>query len=135
VRLVAEDRVAYLVAQEEQRATAPARRGGARQLTDLIALVRHAITPAAPLTPFAATVEERYRAWLAEQEGQGVAFTPEQRGWLDTIRDHIAASLRIESDDFDYIPFSERGGLGRVYSLFGERLPVILAELNERLIA
>ncbi len=135
VRLVAEDRVAYLVAQEEQGATAPAKRGGARQLTDLIALVRHAITPAAPLTPFAATVEERYRAWLAEQESQGAAFTPEQRGWLDAIRDHIAASLRIEPDDFDYIPFSERGGLGRVYSLFGERLPAILAELNERLVA
>jgi len=134
-RLVAEDRVAYLVAQEEQRTTTPARRGSARQLTDLIALVRHAITPAAPLTPFAATVEDRYRAWLAEQEGQGAAFTPEQRGWPDAIRDHIAASLRIEPDDFDYIPFSERGGLGRVYSLFGERLPAILAELNERLVA
>ncbi len=133
-RLVAEDRIAYLVAQEEQRTTAPAQRG-ARQLTDLIALVRHAITPATPLTPFAATVEERYRAWLAEQEGQGAAFTREQRGWLDAIRDHIAASLRIEPDDFDYIPFSERGGLGRVYSLFGERLPAILAELNERLVA
>ncbi len=135
MRLVAEDRVAYLVAQEEQGATAPARRGGARQLTDLIALVRHAITPAAPLTSFAATVEERYQVWLAEQEGQGAVFTPEQRGWLDAIRDHIAASLRIEPDDFDYIPFSERGGLGRVYSLFGERLPAILAELNERLVA
>jgi len=134
-RLVAEDRIAYLVAQEDQGATAPARRGSARQLTDLIALVRHAITPAAPLTPFAATVEDRYRAWLAEQESQGAAFTPEQRGWLDAIRDHIAASLRIEPDDFDYIPFSERGGLGRVYSLFGERLPAILTELNERLVA
>ncbi len=134
-RLVAEDRVAYLVAQEEQGATAPARRGGARQLTDLIALVRHAITPAAPLTPFAATVEERYQAWLAEQADKGAAFTPEQRGWLDAIRDHIAASLRIEPDDFDYIPFSERGGLGRVYSLFGDKLDSILAELNERLVA
>ena len=97
--------------------------------------MRHAITPAAPLTPFAATVEERYQAWLAEQADKGAAFTPEQRGWLDAIRDHIAASLRIEPDDFDYIPFSERGGLGRVYSLFGDKLDSILAELNERLVA
>ena len=72
---------------------------------------------------------------MTEQAAQGVVFTDEQRQWLDAIRDHIAPSLRIDEDDFDYAPFNQLGGLGRVHELFGERLPVILEELNERLAA
>ncbi len=112
-----------------------ARASASRRIADLVTLVRHALDPAAPLLPFAAGVEERYQAWLSAQEAAGIAFTPEQRAWLDAIRDHIAASLRIESDDFDYAPFNERGGLGRVYRLFGDRLNAILDELNEKLVA
>jgi type I restriction enzyme R subunit len=108
---------------------------GGRHLTDVIALVRHALDPATPIVPYATTVEERYARWLADQEAQGVSFTAEQRRWLDAIKDHIARSLRIEEDDFDYAPFSQLGGLGRVHDLFGERLPAILDDLNGRLAA
>ena len=55
---------------------------GGGSLVDLVAMVRHAIEPAPPLVPVAAQVEERYRAWLAEQARGGIAFTPEQRQWL-----------------------------------------------------
>ena len=51
------------------------------------------------------------------------------------IRDHIAANLGIETDDFEYAPFSQEGGLGKVYQLFGEDLPNIIEELNESLAA
>jgi type I restriction enzyme R subunit len=108
---------------------------GGRDLVDLIALVRHAIDPQEPITPFSSTVEDRYQHWLAEQTQKGITFTAEQRDWLDAIRDHIAKSLRIEEDDFEYAPFNQIGGLGRVHDLFGERLPVILEELNRRLAA
>ncbi len=108
---------------------------GGRQLADVIALVRHALNPQDVLTPFAATVEERYQRWLTEQEAAGVRFTPEQCKWLDAIKDHIASSLGIEQDDFEYAPFTQLGGLGRVYQVFGNQLPVILDELNERLAA
>ncbi|MBU0728247.1 MAG: hypothetical protein KKE17_08110 [Proteobacteria bacterium] len=37
--------------------------------------------------------------------------------------------------DFDYAPFAQQGGLGRVYQLFGEDLTVIIEELNEALAA
>jgi type I restriction enzyme R subunit len=102
---------------------------------DLIALVRHALDPREPIIPYALTVEERYRQWLAEQGQKGVVFTAEQGDWLDAIKDHIAKSLRIEEDDFEYAPFNQIGGLGRAHDLFGERLPVILEELNRRLAA
>jgi hypothetical protein len=36
------------------------------------------------------------------------------------IRDHIAANLGIEPDDFEYAPFAQEGGLGKVYQLFGD---------------
>ena len=51
------------------------------------------------------------------------------------IRDHIAASLGIEIDDFDLPPFSQHGGLGRVHQLFGAELPPLLDELNRELAA
>ena len=46
-----------------------------------------------------------------------------------------AQLLRIDEDDFDFAPFNMIGGLGRVHDLFGERLPLILDELNRRLAA
>ncbi len=108
---------------------------GGRSLVDLVALVRHAIQPDQPLVPIGVTVEERYRQWIAEREQSGVTFTPEQRQWLDAIKDHIAKSLSIEQDDLDDVPFSQFGGLGKAYQLFGDRLPAILTELNETLAA
>jgi type I restriction enzyme R subunit len=51
------------------------------------------------------------------------------------IRDHIAANLSIETDDFDYVPFSQQGGLGRVHQLFGDELNSVIEELNEALAA
>jgi type I restriction enzyme R subunit len=109
---------------------------GGRQLVDLIALVRHAIHPKEPVVTVKAEVEANYQAWMAEQAKAGIAFTDEQRKWLDAIRDHIAASLRIERDELQEVtPFSQMGGLGKVHQLFGDRLEPLLAELNERLAA
>ena len=106
---------------------------GGHQPADVVALIRHVIDPSEPLAPYAATVEERYRAWLGDQSARGVVFTPEQRAWLDDIKEHIATSIHIEQDDFELTPFNRNGGLVRVYDLFGDNLPLILADLNERL--
>jgi type I restriction enzyme, R subunit len=64
-----------------------------------------------------------------------VKFDSDQLAWLNLIRDHIATSLSIDQDDFDYAPFSQRGGLGKAHQLFGEQLPKLLDELNEVLAA
>jgi type I restriction enzyme R subunit len=110
-------------------------RGRARGLADLVALVRHAIKPEELVAPVAERVEERYAAWLAEKANAGVKFKAEERRWLDAIKDHIATALAIEQDDFADVPFSNMGGLARVYQLFGDRLPKLLDEMNERLAA
>ncbi|MDP9356139.1 MAG: DEAD/DEAH box helicase family protein [Chloroflexota bacterium] len=111
------------------------RGSGRRVLTDVVSLVRFALGQEDELVPFPDRVATRYAAWLAQQEANGRRFTPEQRRWLDAIRDHVAASLRIDSDDFDETPFSQQGGLGRAYDLFGSQLNPLLEELNEVLAA
>jgi type I restriction enzyme R subunit len=111
------------------------RGSGTRVLTDIVALVRYAIGQEAELVPYPEQVNARFAAWLARQAVNGRAFTPEQRAWLEAMRDHIAASLRIEPDDFEYAPFAQRGGIGKVYEVFGPEWPQLLEELNEVLAA
>ncbi|MBN8597727.1 MAG: DEAD/DEAH box helicase family protein [Planctomycetes bacterium] len=110
------------------------RRGG-RQLVDLIALVRHALDGKTALVPIDAVVEERYSAWLAEKAKSGITHAPEQRKWLDAIKDHIATSLAIDAEALEEVPFKQMGGLGAAYEVFGQSLTGILEEMNERLVA
>ncbi len=51
------------------------------------------------------------------------------------IRDHVAANLGIGPDDFEYAPFAQEGGLGKVHQLFGNELNNIIEELNGALAA
>jgi len=103
-----------------------------RILTDLVSLVRFAMHQENELVPYPERVAANFKAWLAQQ---GSAFTSEQIHWLEMIRDHIAANLGINLDDFEYAPFNKEGGLGRVHQLFGEALPEVLASLNGALAA
>jgi type I restriction enzyme R subunit len=107
------------------------RGSGRRVLTDLVTLVRFALHEDAELVPFPDRVAERYRAWLLQQENHGREFTPEQRAWLERIRDTIASSLGVGREDLAGPGFAERGGLGKAVELFGEELDPLLAELTE----
>ena len=109
--------------------------GPQKLLTNIISLIRFAIGESKQLEPFMETVNHRFDNWIAEQQAQGKQFTPEQMMWLQLIRDRIAASLRIEIDDFEYPPFYEKGGTMRVEQLFGDQLNSILETLTERLAA
>ncbi len=111
------------------------RGSGQRVLSDIVSLVRYAIEEEEELAPFADRVEERFRGWLAMQETAGRAFTGEQRQWLEAIKDHIAGSVSIDLDAFQYAPFNQQGGLARAYDLFGAGLQPLLEELNLELVA
>lgn len=45
-------------------------------------------------------------------------------------RDHVAANLSIEKDDFELAPFNREGGPGKVHQVFGSELNKIIEELN-----
>ena len=110
-------------------------RSQAGRFADLVSLVRFALEQQPVLAPFADSVSERFSEWLMDKAKSGSVFTPEQITWLNLIRDHIGTSLSIEADDFDYSPFSQQGGLGKAYQLFGDQLPTLLEELNGVLVA
>jgi type I restriction enzyme R subunit len=128
------DSVQYLW-KLQQTVEPKAVKGDAKSLVDLIALVRHALHPKEPVVAVADAVEANYQVWLTEQKKTGMDFSDEQLEWLTMIKNHIATSLTISQETFEDAPFSQKGGLGRVFSLFGDRLERILSELNERLAA
>jgi type I restriction enzyme, R subunit len=107
-----------------------------RLLTDLVSLVRFAMHQDNELVPYPERVQSNYSAWLAQQQtAKGQTFTTEQLHWLEMIRDHIAANLGIEPDDFEYAPFDAEGGLGKVHQLFGAELTQVIETLNRELVA
>ena len=110
------------------------RGSGQRTLADVVSVVRYAIGGADELAPFADGVRERFDGWLAMQQTAGRDFTGEQVRWLEDIRDHVAGSVSIDMGDFELAPFTQRGGLGKAYELFGEQLEELLEELNLELV-
>lgn len=110
--------------------------GVQRQLTDLIALVRFALGFDLELRPFADVVNTRFQSWIFRHNAQrGSAFTTEQTEWLRLMKDHIAASVAVERGDFNHAPFAGRGGLQKVWGVFGGELDGLMAEMNLELVA
>ena len=106
--------------------------GAHKLLTDIISLVRFAIGETETLEPYKESIDRQFQRWLSKQEKQ---FSEEQMAWLEMIKDHIATSLHIEIEDFEYAPFQAKGGAIKVYELFGDALGTILEVLNEQLAA
>jgi type I restriction enzyme, R subunit len=106
-----------------------------RILTDLVSLVRYAMHQENDLVPYPERVAANFKVWLAQQQAVGKQFTPGQRKWLEMIRDHIAANLGIEIEDFEYVPFNKEGGIGKVHRLFGAELPKVIGAMNTALVA
>jgi type I restriction enzyme R subunit len=106
------------------------------ELTALVALIRRVCGIDAKLAPYADTVRRNFQNWiLRRHSGAGEKFTGEQLEWLHMVRDHIATSIHMERDDLDMAPFDSRGGLGRMYQLFGNGMDELIGELNEALVA
>ena len=101
-----------------------------RMLTDIVSLVRHALGQDRTLRPFSENVNTRFRDWVFKKNSGHVQFTEDQMEWLRMIKEHIASSLTIEKDDFDYSPFADKGGLTTVWNLFGDDLDNLLEEIN-----
>ncbi|WP_243217798.1 type I restriction-modification enzyme R subunit C-terminal domain-containing protein [Methylobacter sp. S3L5C] len=107
-----------------------------RQLTDLIALLRFAIGLDTELKPFSEQVDKRFQEWIFRHNARRTtAFSAEQTEWLRMIKDHIASSCSISRDDFDYAEFADKGGLQKVWTVFGKQLDELMTEMNEELVA
>ncbi len=106
------------------------------ELTALVALVRRVCGIDPALSPYAETVRKNFQEWILKRHsGSGEKFNDEQMEWLRMIRDHMISSFHIERDDLEMAPFDARGGMGRMYQLFGDRMDEVIEELNEALVA
>jgi type I restriction enzyme R subunit len=110
-----------------------------RILTDLVSLVRYAMHQDNELVPYPERVAANFKAWMAQQQevraNESKAFTDEQRWWLEKMAEHVASNLGLEAEDFELPPFNQRGGLGKVYQLFGTELTGVIEAMNRELVA
>ena len=104
-------------------------------LTDLVSLLRYTVGVDNELVPYAAKVQERYAAWLSQQEQAGTTFSTVERWWLDRMVDVIASSAGITADDLDRAPFTEKGGVDGALRDLGDRAGELLDELGAELTA
>ena len=108
----------------------------ATELTALVALIRRVCGIDKTLSTYSETVRKNFQSWIMKHHSGGdVKFDEEQMDWLRMIRDHIITSFHIERDDFEIAPFDARGGLGRMYQLFGNQMDEVINELNDVLAA
>jgi len=105
------------------------------KLADIISLIRFQLNQDHELNNFSSTVGVRFRDWMLKKNAGYGQFTEEQTKWLRMIRDHIATSMYMESDDLELTPFVENGGLSRFHELFGNDYRSIINEMNYALVA
>lgn len=106
------------------------------ELTALVALVRRVCGIDAEIKTFSSTVRKNFQDWVMKYHASAnEKFSEDQMAWLHLVRDHIASSFHFERDDLDMAPFDAKGGLGRMYQLFGDNIEQIMDELNRELVA
>lgn len=106
------------------------------ELTALIALIRRACGIDQTVSRHSETVRKNFQDWIMNRHsGSGEKFNSDQMEWLQMIRDHIITSFHIEKDDLDMAPFDAKGGMGKMYKLFGTNMDKLINELNEALAA
>jgi type I restriction enzyme R subunit len=107
----------------------------ASELSALVSLIRRVTDIDSVLTSFDKTVDRNFQEWVFRKQAGALKFNEDQVQWLRMIKEYIATSFHIEKDDFSLNPFDGRGGLGKMWKLFGDKTDEILDELNDALAA
>lgn len=107
-----------------------------KELVALVSLIRKVTGIDRKLTPYNLIVDKNFQAWVMNRhKGNAPKFNEEQMQWLRMIKEHISTSFHLEKDDLDYAPFDAKGGLSKMWQLFGKESENIIGELNEILAA
>jgi len=105
------------------------------ELIALVSLIRTVAGIDEQLTPYDKTVNKNFQDWVFGKQAGKLKFSEEQMNWLRMIKDHIATSVHFSKEDLDYAPFDAKGGVGKMYQLFGDEMDSVIEELNEELVA
>lgn len=102
-----------------------------KALVDIISMVKHAAKTQEPLLTAFERVDKAITKLTA-----GQTLNTEQQAWLLRIREHLAANLTIDQDDFEAVPvLADAGGWGRANKVFDGKLADILSSINEAMAA
>jgi type I restriction enzyme, R subunit len=104
-------------------------------LTAIVSLIRKVSGLDSTLTSYDKIVDKNFQDWVFRKQAGATKFNEEQMLWLRMIKDYVINSFHIDKDDFDLNPFNAKGGLGKMWQLFGEQTEEIINELNEALAA
>jgi len=105
------------------------------ELIALVSLIRRVMGLDEKLTPYDKGVNKRFQEWVFKKQAGPVKYNEEQMTWLRMIKDHIATSFHLDKEDLDYSPFDAKGGLMKIWQLFGDNLDEMIDELNTELVA
>jgi type I restriction enzyme R subunit len=105
------------------------------ELIALVSLIRRVSGIDQTVTGFDKTVDKNFQDWVFKKQAGPTKFTEEQMAWLRMIKDYVASSFHVDKEDFELDPFNKKGGLGKMWQLFGEKTDEIIEELNEILAA
>lgn len=106
------------------------------ELTALISLIRRVCGIDKTIAPYGDTVRRNFQSWIMKHHSGGdQKFNKDQMEWLHMIRDHVISSFHIEREDLETAPFDAKGGMGKMYQLFGNKMDNLINELNEVLAA
>ena len=106
----------------------------AKALTDIVALVRFALGQAETLAPLSSDIAGRFNLWLGREGRAGRGYSEEQLGWLEAIRDYLAANIEVTKGDIQE-NLAAKGGILGARRAFGSRLDALLDELQDALVA
>ena len=105
------------------------------ELTAIVSLIRKVSGIDATLTAYDKIVDKNFQAWVFKKQAGATKFNDEQMQWLRMIKDYVSNSFHVDKEDFDLNPFDARGGLSKMWQLFGEETEAIITDLNEILAA
>ncbi len=106
----------------------------AKTLTDVVALVRFALGQADTLAPLSSDMAGRFNLWLGRERRAGRGYSEEQLGWLEAIRDYLAANVEVTAPDIQD-SFAAKGGILGARRAFGSGLDDLLDSLQDALVA
>lgn len=105
------------------------------ELTALVALIRRVVGVDEVLMSYEATVNHNFQDWVFGKQAGALKFSEEQMEWLRLIKEHVMSSFCLEQGDLDFAPFDAKGGVGKMYQLFGDEMDGIIQDINEGLAA
>ena len=100
------------------------------KLADIISLIKFELKQTTELKTFSVEVNIKFKDWVFKKNSGAGQFTEEQMEWLRMIRDHIATSMGITTNELELTPFNNKGGLARFFQLFGNKFKELIEELN-----